>query len=102
MGPLDSARSLIRIESDWTAENIVVVEVPQLAGVKGAPAIGKAQFHGKVGPRVIELFEAWDEAGLITHVLTYGGSFVPRFARGSRRTLSPHAHGSAFDLSVAC
>ncbi|HEY6722451.1 MAG TPA: peptidoglycan-binding protein [Polyangiaceae bacterium] len=99
--PVPGNPEAIRIGSNWAAENIVVVEVPQLAGVKGAPASGKVQLHKKVAPRIVELFEAWDSAGLMTHILTYGGSFVPRFVRGSRTTLSPHAHGSAFDINVA-
>lgn len=99
--PVEGNPEAIQIQSNWAEENIVLVEVPQLAGVKGAPASGKIRFHAKVAPRVLELFDAWDDAGLMGHVLTYGGSFVPRFVRGSRTTLSPHAHGSAFDINVA-
>jgi hypothetical protein len=32
-------------------------------------------------------------------VLTWDGSFVPRFIRGSRTTLSNHAFGTAFDIN---
>ena len=99
--PVAGNPEAIRILSDWAAESIVLVEVRQLAGIKGAPGSGKVQFHKKVAARVVELFDAWEDAGLSSHVLTYGGSFVPRFIRGSRNTLSPHAHGSAFDINVA-
>lgn len=98
--PVAGNPEAIEIQSNWVAENIVVVEVPQLAGIKGARASGKAQFHREVAPRVVQLFDAWDAAGLMGHILTYGGSFVPRFVRGSRTTLSPHAHGSAFDINA--
>lgn len=99
--PVPGNPEAIRIESTWMADNIVVVEIPQLRAIKGAPASGKVQFHEKVAPRVAELFDEWERASLMGNVLTYGGSFVPRFVRGSRTTLSPHAHGSAFDINVA-
>jgi len=99
--PVDGNPEAIRITSNWVAENIVTAEVPQLVGIKGAPATGKAYFHRLVAPRVVELFARWSDLGLMPLVLTYGGSFAPRFVRGSRSTLSPHAHGSAFDINVA-
>lgn len=37
---------------------------------------------------------------LIRLVLTYAGSFDPRFIRGSTTTLSNHAFGSAFDINA--
>jgi len=99
--PVDGNPEAIKITSNWVAENIVTVEIPELVGVKGAPATGIAYFHRLVAPRVVELFARWKDLGLIPLVLTYGGSFAPRFVRGSRTTLSPHAHGSAFDINVA-
>ena len=33
-------------------------------------------------------------------ILTYAGSFVPRFIRGSLSNLSQHAFGSAFDINA--
>jgi len=91
----------IQITSGWVGENIVSVHIPQVANVRGASASGNAQFHRLVAPRVVELFQRWEAAGLLPLILTYGGSFVPRFIRGSRTTLSAHAHGSAFDINVA-
>lgn len=99
--PVSGNPEAIQIQSSWVSDNIIVAEIPQLGAIQGAPASGKVQFHRRVAPRVVELFDAWDQAGLLGHVLTYGGSFVPRFVRGSRTTLSPHAHGSAFDINVA-
>lgn len=91
----------IRIASSWVAENIRTVQIPQLVGVLGAPASGQVQFHERVAPKVVELFARWQDAGLLGLVLTWGGSFASRFVRGSRSVLSPHAHGSAFDINVA-
>jgi hypothetical protein len=98
--PTPDNAEAIRILSDWVRENIVVVPIPQLAGLPGAPSTGKVHFHRLVAPRVAELFRRWAEAGLAHMVLGFGGSFVPRFIRGSRTTLSQHAHGSAFDINV--
>jgi len=99
--PVPGNPEAIHVTSAWVAENIVTVVVPGLAGISGAPASGSAQFHRLVAPKVVELFTRWEKAGLLNQILTYGGSFVPRFVRGSRSVLSPHAHGSAFDINVA-
>jgi len=99
--PVANNPEAIEITSGWVKENIRMFTIPQLAGLPGAAAGGQAQFHRLVGERVIQLFAAWEQAGLLGSILTYGGSFVPRFVRGSRTTLSPHAHGSAFDINVA-
>src|SRR6185295_8705028 len=90
----------IQISPAWLEENIVVATIPQLAHVPGAPPSGHAQFHRLVAPRVVQLFARWQQAGLARLILSYGGSFAPRFIRGSRSVLSQHAYGSAFDINV--
>jgi hypothetical protein len=47
------------------------------------------------------LWADWERAGLLHLVLTWHGSYVARFVRGSDRTLSNHAFGSAFDINFA-
>ncbi|MET0411723.1 MAG: M15 family metallopeptidase [Polyangiaceae bacterium] len=89
----------IRITSRWERENIELVTIPQLVGVRGATS-GRARFHRLVVPRVLSLFERWEQAGLQPLILSWGGSFVPRFIRGSRSSLSNHAYGSAFDINA--
>ena len=98
--PVPGNPEAIKITSNWVAENIVTVTIPQLMGVSGAPANGHAQFHRLVAPRVVALFQAWDDAGLKGLILSYAGSFVPRFIRGSLSVLSQHAFGSAFDINA--
>jgi hypothetical protein len=90
----------ISIKSGWEAENIVTVTIPQLIGVSGAPANGHARFHRLVAPRVVALFQAWEDAGLKELLLSWEGAFVPRFIRGSLTVLSQHAFGSAFDINA--
>jgi hypothetical protein len=89
----------IRILGGWQKANIQPVTVPQLVGVKGAPATGRIWVHTLVVEQVRALFQAWDDAGLTDLILTWDGSFVPRFVRGSRTTLSNHAWGTAFDVN---
>ena len=98
--PVDGNPEAIRITSNWEADNIVTVTIPQLIGVSGAPATGRVRFHKLVAPRVVELFQAWEDAGLKRLISSYAGSFVPRFIRGSRSVLSQHAFGSAFDINA--
>ncbi|HYQ42433.1 MAG TPA: M15 family metallopeptidase [Polyangiaceae bacterium] len=98
--PVPANPEAIRITSNWIAENIVSVEIPQLKGVSGAPGNGVVQFHQRVAPRAVALFQAWENAGLRGLILSYAGSFVPRFIRGSRSILSQHAFGSAFDINA--
>lgn len=90
----------IRITDHWERDNIVKIEVPQLKGVSNAPKSSQVRFHGKVADQAAALFKAWQDAGLIVHVLTWGGAYVSRYVRGSRTTLSNHAFGSAFDINV--
>jgi len=98
--PVEGNPEAIRITSNWEAQNIVSVNIPQLIGVKGAPASGNVRFHRLVAPRVVGLFQAWEDAGLKGLILSWSGSFVPRFIRGSRSILSQHAFGSAFDINA--
>ena len=42
----------------------------------------------------------WEKEGLLDRILTFDGSFVPRFIRGSTSTLSNHAFGTAFDINA--
>jgi len=99
--PTENNPEAIRITDDWARENIVSVEIPQLRGLNNAPMSCKVQVHRLAAFKLQELFMAWEAAGLLKHLITWGGTYVPRFVRGSRATLSPHAHGSAFDINAA-
>lgn len=90
----------IRILGDWTKKNIVRVKIPQLKNVRGSYHKDTFYFHKDVAEKVQLLFLTWEKAGLIDKVLTWGGSWVPRFIRGSRSVLSNHAYGTAFDINV--
>jgi D-alanyl-D-alanine carboxypeptidase-like protein/putative peptidoglycan binding protein len=99
--PIPGNRENIRILGDWEAQNIVRVQIPQLAGISGAPSSGAVRFHRLAVAQLVSLWKAWEDAGLLSRVKTWGGSFVPRFIRGSDTVLSNHAFGTAFDINVA-
>nr|MCU0228094.1 M15 family metallopeptidase [Bryobacterales bacterium] len=73
---------------------------PQLAGFRNAKRNGDVQFHKLVAAQLVNLWQAWESEGLLDRVLSFEGSYVPRFIRGSRTTLSNHAFGSAFDINL--
>ncbi|CAN5738595.1 hypothetical protein BH23GEM9_BH23GEM9_32110 [soil metagenome] len=90
----------IRILGDWTRTNITTIIVPQLAGIRGAPGTGKIQFHNKGGDRLRAVWQEWGDRDLLRCVESWDGGFVPRFQRGSRKALSNHAFGTAFDINA--
>ena len=89
----------IVITDDWQRKNIETAEVPQLRGVAGMNHSAKVEFHRSAIVQMRALFKAWDDAGLLGRLLTWNGAFVPRFQRGSTKSLSNHAFGSAFDVN---
>lgn len=99
--PVPGNPEAIRILDGWAETNIVRVTIPQLVGVEGAPRDGAVWFHKAASEQLVNLFKAWDEAGLIHLIETWAGSFVSRFIRGSRTVLSNHAFGTAFDINAA-
>jgi D-alanyl-D-alanine carboxypeptidase-like protein/putative peptidoglycan binding protein len=92
----------IRILPTWEADNIQSIKVPQLVGklVFGTPSKGGMRFHKLAVPQLLAMWAAWESAGLLGRVLTYEGSFEPRFVRGSTTELSNHAFGTAFDINA--
>lgn len=100
--PAPTARDpeAIRITDNWPSENIITIQVPEWVGVTGFPVNGKISFHRHAAPRFRSFVAAVQAAGMRNQVLSWGGSFVPRFIRGSRTTLSNHAFGTAFDINM--
>ena len=88
----------IQITDNWEKTNIVTVSIPQLKDIKGNDRVG---FHRLGADQLVKLWSDWQTEGLLSRILTWDGSFVPRFVRGSLTTLSNHSFGSAFDINVA-
>jgi peptidoglycan hydrolase-like protein with peptidoglycan-binding domain len=89
----------IRILGTWERDNIVRVPIPQLRKALGNRAPETMAFHRLAAKQLQGMWADWEKAKLLDRVLTYDGSFVPRFVRGSRSALSNHAFGSAFDIN---
>jgi len=89
----------ITITSNWTS-NISQVSIHHLRGIAGVPKSSTIQFHSLLIPQITKLFNKWHDEGLTYLILSWGGSWVPRFVRGSRTSLSNHAWGTAFDINV--
>lgn len=100
----------IRILDGWASENIVTVEIPQLAKISGivqqgkrvgaGPAHGRVQCHRLIADQLKALWQAWEDEDVLDYVITWAGLWNPRFIRGSRSVLSNHAFGTAFDINA--
>ncbi|MDJ0950710.1 MAG: M15 family metallopeptidase [Alphaproteobacteria bacterium] len=90
----------IVVTDDWAKDNIDRVEIPQLVGVPGAPASGNIYFYRPAHSQLQALWQAWEDHDLIDRLVNWGGSYAPRFIRGSDKTLSNHAFGTAFDINT--
>lgn len=93
----------IKILGGWDTKNIQRINIPQLKGVKGANQNGDIHCHRLVAKQFQQLWQAWEDRGLLSLVLTYSGDYVPRFIRGkaAEQALSNHAFGTAFDINYA-
>lgn len=96
----DGTEAII-VTDGWAEKNIERVDIPQLKGMKNVPPSGKVQFHRLGAKQLQSLFADWEKAGFMKNILTWEGSYVPRYVRGSRSSLSNHAFGSAFDINYA-
>lgn len=97
--PITGMPEFITITDNWQSKNIGVFDIPQLKGVLGSRT-GKILLHKKAGDQFVQTFADWEDAGHLPKILGFAGSFVPRYIRGSRTTLSNHAHGTAIDINV--
>lgn len=104
--PTKRNKEKITVHGNWAAKNIVKVVIPQLKGVRRYKLDGDVltsgimHFHHRAVPQLKALWQAWEAQGLRDLILTYGGSYVARYVRGSTRTLSNHAFGTAFDINI--
>jgi hypothetical protein len=85
----------IRITDGWHKKNITNVTFPAPVG-----QVRSSQFHVLIAQQVVSLLQEWYALGMWDRIVTWGGSWVPRFVRGSRSVLSNHAWGTAFDINV--
>jgi hypothetical protein len=103
--PAAADKDAIRITNGWDAENLVVVDIPQLRAFRSA-GYGKLRFHKKAAAQLQQLFSDWEAAGLLPLILSFDGAYTPRTIRSTvpgqvTSTLSNHAYGTAFDINAA-
>jgi len=94
--PSDANPEGITITDDWAKLNVVTVDIPQLKNITK----NTIKFHKLVAPQVKAFFEEVEREGLLDLILTWNGSYVPRYIRGSRERLSNHSWATAFDINV--
>lgn len=83
----------IRITDGWATTHIAKFTIPQLSSKP-------ISMHVLAGPQFVAWFKVIEALGLSDRVLSYAGCWVPRYVRGSKKTLSNHAWGSAIDINV--
>lgn len=88
----------IIVRNGWDRNNIIGVNIKQLKAVKGSELV---YFHKRAGDQIVRLFNDWEKYNLMYNILTWDGAYNPRFVRGSRKILSNHAFGTAFDINYA-
>ena len=98
IAPTSSSPEAIRVVDGWGTKNLQLVEIPQLKSVLGAPS--KVQLHHLVVDQVLGTWKDWDDAGLLSLIKSWDGSYAPRLVRGSTSTLSSHAWGTGFDVNA--
>jgi hypothetical protein len=89
--PTEDNPEAIHILDDWTRKNLV--------NVKSQAAGRSFLVHKRIAPQFIALLETWKRDGLLNRVLTWNGTHVARYTRGSTTVLSSHAWGTAFDIN---
>jgi hypothetical protein len=90
----------IKIQNDFAKKNIITIELPQLSKIQNPLKITKIRCHRLAAKPIIDLWQEWENLGLLSRIENWGGSFVPRVIRGTQSSLSPHAFGIAFDINT--
>ena len=103
--PASADKDAITIINGWDANNLVIVDIPQLRAFRLA-GYGKLRFHKKAAAQLQQLFADWEAAGLLRLILSFDGAYTPRTIRSPvpgqvTNTLSNHAYGTAFDINAA-
>jgi hypothetical protein len=96
--PTEGNAEAVELDNDWVAKNLVEVKLPQLE--KWVPS-GSLRFNVRAADALKAAWAEIEQKGLLGHVVSFDGAFVPRTIRGSAAILSNHACGIAFDINAA-
>jgi hypothetical protein len=91
--PVPKNPEAIKITNDWSKKNIAQFSIPLLSSKK-------ISMHKAAGPQYQAWFEAIEKKGLADRIISFSGCWVPRYVRGSRKTLSNHSWAVAIDINV--
>ena len=97
--PTAKNKEAITITNGYYKDNIVMVKNPYLSKATNGKYT-RMQFHKECEYQLLQMWKEWDEKGLLDRIETYGGSYIARFIRGSRKHLSNHSYGTAFDINM--
>jgi intein/homing endonuclease len=79
----------IKIVNDFESKNIVRVNLPALSKATGGKFTAM-RWHKSTEHQLAKFFEKLEKENLHTRILSFAGSFYPRFIRGSKTQLSNH------------
>jgi len=104
--PTAAEPGAVKLEPAWSAKNLVLIEIPELAELATARGwsdwkSGKVMAHRAVADDLRALWADWKKEGLLDRILSVDGFWASRLTRGSTSSLSNHAYGSAFDVNAA-
>jgi len=97
--PLPGNKEHIRIVNNYDKRNIIFVPLPQLAAATGGAESGML-FHKNAADQLKAFFSDIEKHGLLKMIRTFNGSFVPRLVRKSKKRISRHSFGTAFDVNA--
>ncbi len=98
--PTASEARAIKILDDWPKQKLVTVEIPQLARIARPVKTPRLTMHRLAAKPMQNLWQAWEDAGLLLLVRTWDGMYNPRRIGGTK-SLSNHAFGAAFDINAS-
>lgn len=97
------------ILNNFVQENIISIDIPQLSKIQH-PESTRIRCHKLAAPYIIQLWQDWENAGLLHNIENFGGCLNIRTVRRKKKkgqpkppptnTLSNHAFGVAFDINT--
>ena len=94
----------IRITNGWEGKYLERTFIPQLKGIRdynGEELSGFIRINKNVARQYKMLWHAWEKAGLLKLIHSWGGGYSARKVTGSYVFLSNHTYGTAFDINTA-
>jgi len=92
------ATGSVEFLNDWDKQNIVIVNIPELASVGAGTT--DVKFYKPAAKQLKAAFDEIQQAGLMGEIHEWCGSYSPRVRRGAN-ALSAHAFGTAFDINCS-